>query len=105
MTELRMPSLGADMEFGTLVQWRVKPGAAVKRGDVVAEVETQKGVFEIDIREDAIVSELLVAEGSRVKVGAPMAVLVPAGVRAPDERPAAAPPSVSPVMKAAPPIP
>jgi len=93
------------MEFGTLVQWRVKPGAAVKRGDVVAEVETQKGVFEIDIREDAIVSELLVAEGSRVKVGAPMAVLVPSGVRAPDERPAAAPPSVRPVMKAAPPIP
>ena len=100
--ELRMPSLGADMEFGTLVLWRVKPGSAVKRGDIVAEVETQKGVFEIDVREDAIVGELLVAEGTRVKVGAPMATLSPAGARAPDERrpvpgaPAVVPPAAAP---------
>jgi pyruvate dehydrogenase E2 component (dihydrolipoamide acetyltransferase) len=106
MNELRMPSLGADMEFGTLVQWRVKAGAAVKRGDVVAEVETQKGVFEIDIREDATVGELLVAEGTKVKVGAPMALLVPTGVPLPDEKVAAAPPPsmppAAPARKAAP---
>jgi pyruvate dehydrogenase E2 component (dihydrolipoamide acetyltransferase) len=75
VAELKMPSLGADMEFGTLVQWRVKAGDRVRRGDVVAEVETQKGVFEIDIREDAVIGELLVAEGTRVKVGAPLASL------------------------------
>jgi pyruvate dehydrogenase E2 component (dihydrolipoamide acetyltransferase) len=64
------------MEFGTLVQWRVKAGDRVRRGDVVAEVETQKGVFEIDIREDAVIGELIVAQGARVKVGAPLASLM-----------------------------
>lgn len=76
MAELKMPSLGADMEFGTLVQWRVTAGDRVRRGDIVAEVETQKGVFEIDIREDAVIGELMVAEGARVKVGAPLASLI-----------------------------
>jgi pyruvate dehydrogenase E2 component (dihydrolipoamide acetyltransferase) len=78
VAELKMPSLGADMEFGTLVQWRVKAGDRVRRGDVVAEVETQKGVFEIDIREDAVIGELMVAQGARVKVGAPLASLMTA---------------------------
>jgi pyruvate dehydrogenase E2 component (dihydrolipoamide acetyltransferase) len=73
--DLRMPSLGADMEYGTLVQWRVKPGDVVRRGDVVAEVETQKGVFEIDVREGGVVEALLVAEKTRVPVGAPLARL------------------------------
>lgn len=77
MAELKMPSLGADMEFGTLVRWRVKQGDRVRRGDIVAEVETQKGVFEIDIREDGVIAGLLVPEGARVKVGAAMASLMP----------------------------
>jgi pyruvate dehydrogenase E2 component (dihydrolipoamide acetyltransferase) len=46
-----MPSLGADMEAGTLVEWLKKPGDAVKRGDVVAVVETQKGAIEIENRD------------------------------------------------------
>ena len=49
MVEFRMPSLGADMEAGTLVEWLVKPGDRVKRGDIVAVVETQKGAIEIEI--------------------------------------------------------
>lgn len=83
LAALRMPSLGADMEFGTLVEWRVKPGDVVRRGDVVAEVETQKGVFEIDVRADAVVGELLVSEGTKVKVGAPLARLEAATPAAP----------------------
>ena len=51
MAEFRMPSLGADMEAGTLVEWLVKPGDRVKRGDIVAVVETQKGAIEIEIFE------------------------------------------------------
>jgi predicted deacylase len=47
-----MPSLGADMEAGTLVEWLVKPGDTVKRGDMVAVVETQKGAIEIEIFEE-----------------------------------------------------
>ena len=49
-----MPSLGADMQFGTIVDWRVKPGDAVKRGDVVALVETEKGVIEVEIFENGV---------------------------------------------------
>ena len=48
VVEFRMPSLGADMEAGTLVEWLVKPGDQVKRGDIVAVVETQKGAIEIE---------------------------------------------------------
>lgn len=42
-----MPSLGADMEFGTITDWRVKPGDTVKKGDVVAIVETEKSSLEV----------------------------------------------------------
>ena len=80
VTELRMPSLGADMERGTLVLWRVKPGDTIKRGDIVAEVETEKGVFEMEADGAGVVAELLVAPGTRTPVGAPLARL--AGGRA-----------------------
>ena len=40
-----MPSLGTDMEAGTLVEWLVQPGAHVKRGDIIAVVETEKGHY------------------------------------------------------------
>ena len=49
MAEFRMPSLGPDMETGTLVEWLVKAGDWVKRGDVVAVVDTQKGAIEVEI--------------------------------------------------------
>jgi pyruvate dehydrogenase E2 component (dihydrolipoamide acetyltransferase) len=75
MSEFRMPSLGADMEHGTVVRWLIKPGDQVKRGDIVAEVETQKGVLDVEIFQDGIVSELLVSEGEEADVGAPLAVL------------------------------
>lgn len=68
-----MPSLGADMEHGTLVVWNVKPGDVVKRGDVVAEVETEKGVFAMESTIAGTVKELLVVPGTRAKVGAPLA--------------------------------
>jgi len=68
-----MPSLGADMEAGTLVEWLVKPGDRVKRGDVVAVVETQKGAIEIEIFETGLVEQILVDLGATVPVGSPLA--------------------------------
>ncbi|MBL4543971.1 MAG: biotin/lipoyl-binding protein, partial [Rhodobacteraceae bacterium] len=65
-----MPSLGADMEAGTLVEWLVKPGDTVKRGDVVAVVETQKGAIEIECFEVGTVTELTAELGQELPVGA-----------------------------------
>ncbi|HEX9786836.1 MAG TPA: dihydrolipoamide acetyltransferase family protein [Candidatus Binatia bacterium] len=75
MSEFRMPSLGADMQFGTIVEWRVKPGDAVKRGDVVALVETEKGVIEVEIFENGVIESLVVSPGQKVPVGATLATL------------------------------
>ena len=73
MTEFRMPSLGADMEDGTLVEWKIHPGEKVRRGDIVAVVETAKGAIEIEIFQDGVVAELFVAPGTKVPVGAVLA--------------------------------
>jgi pyruvate dehydrogenase E2 component (dihydrolipoamide acetyltransferase) len=68
-----MPSLGADMEAGTLVEWRVAPGDTVRRGNIVAVVDTEKAVIEVEIFEDGVVEEILVAPGVKVPVGTPLA--------------------------------
>lgn len=70
-----MPSLGADMEDGTLIEWTVREGDMIKRGDVVAVIETQKGAIEIECFEDGPISEMLANVGEVVSVGAPMAVI------------------------------
>jgi pyruvate dehydrogenase E2 component (dihydrolipoamide acetyltransferase) len=69
MAEFKMPSLGADMDTGTLVEWKIKPGDHVKRGDVIAAVETAKGVIEIEIFEDGVVDQIFVPVGVEVPVG------------------------------------
>lgn len=81
-----MPSLGADMQSGTLVRWHVRVGDTVHRGDVVAEVETEKGVFDVDSPEEGVVEALLVAEGTRVPVQAPLARLHSATSEVPSRR-------------------
>ena len=75
MSDFRMPSLGADMEAGTLVEWLVKPGQAVKRGDAVAVVETDKGAIDVEIWEDGAIESLLIATGTKVPVGTTLATL------------------------------
>jgi hypothetical protein len=75
MSVFVMPSLGADMEAGKLVEWLVKPGDAVHRGDVVAVVETQKGAIEIEIFEDGVVQSLEAELGTTLPVGAPLALI------------------------------
>jgi pyruvate dehydrogenase E2 component (dihydrolipoyllysine-residue acetyltransferase) len=75
MAEFRMPSLGADMEAGTLVEWLKQPGEKVTRGDVVAVVETQKGAIEVECFEDGTLDQLLVEPGTKVPVGTPLATI------------------------------
>lgn len=75
MAEFRMPSLGADMRTGTLVAWRAKPGDHLKYGDIIADVETDKGIMEIEVFENCTVEELLLEPDTKVPVGTPMARL------------------------------
>lgn len=75
MSEFLMPSLGADMEAGTLLEWLKKPGDALNRGDIIAVVETQKGAIEIEVFEDGVLASYLIDIGSSVPVGTPMAVI------------------------------
>lgn len=77
MGDFCMPSLGADMEFGILVEWLVEPGTWVRRGDIVATIETQKGLFEIEAFEEGFLGEPLVREGEQVPVGTVLAVISP----------------------------
>ena len=83
LSEFRLPALGADMEEGTVVQWNVAPGDAVKRGQVVAVVETDKGAIDVEIFEDGVMRELVVQPGTKVPVGTVLARLETAGQSAP----------------------
>jgi pyruvate dehydrogenase E2 component (dihydrolipoamide acetyltransferase) len=83
MTEFRMPSLGADMEAGTIVEWRVQPGDEVHRGDIVAVVDTEKSTIEVEVFDDGVVGELLVEPGVEVPVGTVLATIVGTGSPAP----------------------
>lgn len=84
MGEFRMPVLGADMEVGTIVEWRVAPGDVVHKGDIVAVVDTDKSTIEVEVFEDATIGEILVPPGVEVPVGTPLAELITAGEAADD---------------------
>ena len=73
MAEFVMPSLGADMTAGVLAAWRVAVGDRVSQGDIIAEVETDKGLIEVEAFETGVVERLLVREGEKVPVGTVLA--------------------------------
>ncbi len=75
MADFLMPKLGADMTAGTLVAWHKKPGDAVRRGDIVADVETDKGVIEVEIFAAGVIDRLLVEPGQKVPVGTVLATV------------------------------
>lgn len=84
------------MEHGTIIQWMVKPGDRVKRGDIVVEIETEKADMEVEIFEDGVIEQLLVDVGDEVEVGAPLARLTSVAGAVPAAAPAK-PPAASPV--------
>ncbi|MFI1200209.1 dihydrolipoamide acetyltransferase family protein [Streptomyces sp. NPDC020883] len=85
MTEFTMPSLGADMDAGTLQEWLVQPGDEVHKGDLVAVVETAKSTIEVECFETGTVRKLLVAPGTTVPVGTALALIEP-GAEKPRKR-------------------
>ena len=75
MIEFKLPSLGADMDQGKLLEWKVKAGDAVKRGQVIAVVDTSKAAVEVEIWHDGVVEELITKPGETIPVGTVMAKL------------------------------
>ena len=72
---IAMPKLGFDMAEGTLVRWLKREGETVQKGEVLAEIETDKATVEVEASVAGTVRRLLVAERSTVPVGAPIAIL------------------------------
>lgn len=75
MSEFKMPSLGADMEAGTLVGWLKQPGQRVEKGETIADVETDKGVIAIESFHSGILDHYVASVGARVPVGTVLAIL------------------------------
>ncbi|MGL4312266.1 MAG: pyruvate dehydrogenase complex dihydrolipoamide acetyltransferase [Paracoccaceae bacterium] len=79
-TEILMPALSPTMEEGTLAKWLVKEGDAVKSGQIIAEIETDKATMEFEAVDEGTVGKILIAEGTAsVKVNTPIAVLLEEG--------------------------
>ena len=85
--EVTMPQMGADMVEGTLVRWLKQVGEEVKRGDVLAEIETDKATVELEAFESGVLRRQVVGEGETVPVGELIALLGDASEAIPDERP------------------
>ena len=104
-----MPALGADMEAGTIVEWLLKPGDAVKRGDIIAVVDTEKATIEVEVFQSGIIESIVVPVGQKVPIGTVLALIktegeiaVPKEVNpkpeAPPEVPCAPSPPKAPVV-------
>ena len=85
-----MPILGADMVAGTLIAWRKKPGDRVTRGEIIAEVETEKGLIDVEVFAAGVIERLVVEPGATVPTGTVLAV-IREDVAAPAATPTASP--------------
>ena len=107
-SEVIMPQMGFDMKEGTLVRWIKREGDEVASGEIIAEIETDKAVVEIEAFDSGVLRQTLIDEGTTVPVGEVIAVIAaadeevaerPAPAAAPAKAPAAAavpPPSAAP---------
>jgi pyruvate dehydrogenase E2 component (dihydrolipoamide acetyltransferase) len=100
MLAFKLPSLGSDMDSGTLLEWRVAPGQAVKKGDVLAVVDTSKAAVDVETWDDGRVHRLVTTVGETVPVGSVMAWLLAPGEAAPadDAPPQTLAPSLQPLQ-------
>ncbi len=98
MADFVMPILGADMDSGTLIEWKKKPGDRVAKGEIIAVVETDKAAIEIEVFTNGVVQQFLVQPGETVPVGKVMAVIREEGEQAQP----AAPPPIKPALMTTP---
>jgi len=90
-----MPKLSDTMTEGTLLRWHKKKGDKVAVGDILAEVETDKATMEMESFEEGTLADVFVAEGGKVLVGAPLALILGEGEKAGD-KPKAVPVAATP---------
>jgi pyruvate dehydrogenase E2 component (dihydrolipoamide acetyltransferase) len=100
MAEFVMPQLGADMSAGKLLNWRKKVGDLVQRGDIIADVETDKADIEVEVFSTGVIEKLLVQPGEKVPVGTVLAIIQEAGKPTRAE----APPIFQPTPAMTPPV-
>src|SRR6516165_9361726 len=108
MAEFVMPALGADMEAGRLIAWMKKPGDRIERGEIIAEIDTDKGLIEVECFATGVIEKFLINPGDKVPVGTVLASIREEGMEAreagrPREKPAVAP--AVPVPAITPPAP
>ncbi len=84
---INMPKLGFDMAEGTLVRWVKQVGENINKGDVLAEIETDKATVEVESPVGGVVLQLIVNQGDVVPVNAPIAVVGVAGEKISDQSP------------------
>lgn len=75
MAEFVMPTLGSDMTEGTLVEWKKKVGDRVTKGEIIAEVDTEKSAIEVESFYTGIIQQLLTQPGETLPVGTVMAII------------------------------
>jgi len=75
MAEFVMPQLGADMTAGKLLRWRKNLGDRIQRGDIIADVETDKADIEIEVFTSGVIERFLVQPGEKVPVGTVLAII------------------------------
>ena len=107
-TNINMPQMGYDMREGTVVRWYKQEGETVNRGEVIADIETDKATVEFEAYTDGVLGRIVASEGVAIPVGNLIAIITEPGEAVPDapapEAPAAAPaPTPAPVVAAPPP--
>jgi pyruvate dehydrogenase E2 component (dihydrolipoamide acetyltransferase) len=75
MAEFVMPTLGADMTEGTLVQWKKRIGDRIAKGEIIAEVDTEKAAIDVECHTTGIIERLITKPGDKVPVGTVMAII------------------------------
>src|SRR5688572_13515895 len=94
-----MPRLSDTMERGTIARWLVKEGDRIANGDVLAEIETDKAVMELQAYEDGVLLQILVGEGETADLGAPIAMVGEEGEPTPEPGGAEAESAAAPVAE------
>jgi len=101
ISEVTMPSMGADMTEGTIAKWLKAEGDSISRGDKIAEIETDKTVVEMEAYAEGLLRKIVVPEGTLVQVGTIIAFIGDPGDDIPDI-PEADPAAEAPKVEAAP---